>query len=460
MKTRCRAAARVLSGLLAVSFLAGVAVPSTAFAADAPSRFGVDAPELAPPGALAVGVKTMRLVQTRQPDVLAPQTDGSFALRDRLLQVDVWYPATPTGRRRTRGARGILYEAELPREPPAPPARFGIPGVARRDAPVMPGAFPLVIVSHGYSNATVVMSWLTENLASKGYVVASIRHEDPAITDRTKFAALLLRRPLDIGFVAARLQSDLAAGLHIDPSRTALIGYSMGGYGVLTAAGASLDPQGGPAKVPGGLMLPYLRGGAEESRVHVDHVRAVVALAPAGGALKAWGESGLADLRAPLLLIAGDQDHTVNYATGARAFFDAARNTTRYLLTFKEGGHAIGLDPVPEAMRAKLWDQDWFEDPVWRKDRITAIEAHFITAFLDRYVKSDESKASYLELAPESDAGVWPAATPAPAYDAYSPGSGDVTVWKGFQRNHATGLSWRHADPVNAGRSAADTPDP
>jgi hypothetical protein len=35
-----------------------------------------------------------------------------------------------------------------------------------------------------------------------------------------------------------------------------------------------------------------------------------------------------------------------------------------------------------------LWDQDWFEDPVWRKDRINAINAHCISAFLDRYVKT------------------------------------------------------------------------
>jgi hypothetical protein len=25
-------------------------------------------------------------------------------------------------------------------------------------------------------------------------------------------------------------------------------------------------------------------------------------------------------------------------------------------------------------------------------------------------------------------------------YDAYSPGGADITLWKGFQRNHASGL--------------------
>jgi len=48
---------------------------------------------------------------------------------------------------------------------------------------------------------------------------------------------------------------------------------------------------------------------------------------------------------------------------------DTATSADRYLLTFEEAGHSIGLNPVPDAMRGRLWDQDWFEDPVWRKDR-------------------------------------------------------------------------------------------
>ena len=115
--------------------------------------------------------------------------------------------------------------------------------------------------------------------------------------------------------------------------------------------------------------------------------------------------------------LVSDDDRTVDYATGARAIFDMASDAHRYLLTFKGGGHAIGLSPVPDSMRQRLWDQDWFEDPVWRKERISAINAHFITAFLDRYVKGDQSRAAYLNVAvTESSAGVWPAATPALAY--------------------------------------------
>jgi predicted dienelactone hydrolase len=403
-----------------------------------PSRYGVDAPQLAHLGQYAVGFKTMHLVQHGQIDVLAPDAaNGTAVLADRALTVQLWYPARPPAT-----AARVVYEAGLPSEPPAPAAHFSIPGIAVRGAPPAGTDYPLVIVSHGYSNDPVAMSWLTENLASKGYVVAAIAHDDPPITDRTRFAQPLMRRPLDIAFVAQTLQRTLADHL-VDPTRIALVGYSMGGYGVLTAAGAALDPDGGAIKrVPGNLMLPFARGGAMSGSLLVKGVRAVVAISPAGaGTLASWGTEGLRAIRAPLLLIAGDDDRTVDYKSGARAIFDAASGAHRYLLTFKGGGHAMGLDPVPDAMRGKLWDQDWFEDPVWRKDRINAINAHFITAFLDLYVKGDAQRAAYLNVPiTESAAGLWPPAIPPPAYDAYSPGTGDITVWKGFQRNHASGL--------------------
>ena len=418
-------------------------------AGDPPSRYGVDAPELARLGDQAVGVTTLHLVEHGQIDVLAyDAAKGSAPSVDRSLAVELWYPALPAPH-----APHAVYAASLPSEPPAPPAHFSIPALAVRDAQRAGTGHPLVIVSHGYSNDPNAMTWLTENLASKGYVVAAIHHEDPPITDRTRLAEPLMRRPLDIAFVAQTLQKLLAKEHFVDASRTALIGYSMGGYGVLTAAGATLDPDGGAVKrVPGGLLAPFARGGALRDTIVVKGLRAVVAIAPAGGGpLASWGADGVRAIAVPLLLISGNEDRTVDYATGARAIFDTASGAHRYLLTFKGAGHAIGLSPVPDAMRQRLWDEDWFEDPVWRKDRITAINTHFITAFLDRHVKGDESRDAYLDVPlPESSAGAWPAETPPLAYDAYSPGTSPITVWKGFQRNHAAGLELLQAQAVSA----------
>ena len=98
-------------------------------------------------------------------------------------------------------------------------------------------------------------------------------------------------------------------------------------------------------------------------------------------------------------------------------------------------------------MRHRLWDQSWFQDPVWSASRVNAINAHFITAFLDLYVKGDAGRAAYLNVrVAQSSQGEWPAAHH-DRFDAYSPDQGDITVWKGFQRHFAEGLELRQAEP-------------
>src|SRR5277367_5198046 len=83
-----------------------------------PSRYGVDAPELAHLGNYAVGVKTLHFVQHGQIDVLAfDAAKGSAPLVDRVLTVELWYPARPA-----RDAAPVVYMASLPSQPPAPAA--------------------------------------------------------------------------------------------------------------------------------------------------------------------------------------------------------------------------------------------------------------------------------------------------------------------------------------------------
>ena len=214
--------------------LAGLALVLPAIATSAappavlpPSVPGIDTPELAALGPDKVGFRTLIFVNKAQPDLLAsdPRT-GAVPLHDRKLVVDIWYPATVKA-----GAPRMTYRGSLFGETPRPPVSFSQAGLAVRDASPVGSAHPLVIVSHGYSNAPAVMTWLTENLASKGYVVAAIHHEDPNpyVVSAEKRAAPNYNRPRDIAFVAAQLRA--ALGDQIDPTRVALIGYSQGGTG-------------------------------------------------------------------------------------------------------------------------------------------------------------------------------------------------------------------------------------
>lgn len=414
-----------------------------------PSRPGIDAPELSRLGPHAVGVRTLELLARGAPDVLNYDPHSKrMPVADRRLTIDLWYPAEALE------APAETYSGTLSGETPGELVQFSVPGIAARNARAEGGRHPLVLVSYGLSNTTAALSWLTENLASKGYVVAAIRHEDPPYQAAVgKLAALVLRRPLDIVFAAGKLRAVLSREGLVDPDALALIGYSIGGCGVLTAAGATLDPSSPLiGRMPEAAMIePYARHGASRDAVRVNDLKAVIALAPAGGGeLRVWGDQGLAEMHAPLLLIAGDHDTTVDYASNARAFFVAASGTSRYLLTYRMAGHAIGLNPAPDSMRGRLWDLDWFEDSVWRKERIIAINLHFITAFLDRYLRGDESRAAYLDVLVKDGAdGRWPPPPPA-HYQDYSAQTGGVTVWKGFQLRHAAGLELLHL-PAGAG---------
>ena len=426
------AVAGVVLAAVAVGAATGAAGQGARAVAARPS---VDAPELAALGAYPVGVADTVVVQPRQAD--PTQGITAPAIVDRRLVLTIWYPAAAAG-------PGTTYHTALSGEDGVD-VPFDIPGLATPAARAATGRFPLVILAHGYGNTPATLAWLGENLASKGYVVVAPAFADPAISIRTAQAhsGPLARRPLDIAFVATEAQRRARAGDGIfaaaDADRTALIGYSMGGYGVLTAAGAPLDPAlGGMTR---GVLAPYVAGAVKAGDLAVAHLKAVVAISPANrfGDAAIWGDHGVAAITTPTLYVVGSQDHVVGYP-GVRALFDGEVHAPRYLLTFKEAGHSIGLIGAPQAMRRRFWDMDWFEDAVWRKDRLLPVETHFITAFLDRYVKGDPAKAAYIDgLVPDSDAGTWKDA-PIGRYAGYSPGLPVATVWKGFQPSRAAGM--------------------
>ena len=404
----------------------------------APAVPGPDAPELAKLGSFPVGVADLAFVDSGQADAL--RGEAQPAVVDRQLPLKIWYPAS------ARGA-GIVYGADMPGEDGGD-VHFTVSGVATQDVPAATGGFPLVILAHGYSNVPEALSWLGENLASKGYVVVAPAFHDPSITIRTAaaLAGPLSRRPLDIAFVAAEAQPRARAHQGVfasaDADRTVLIGYSIGGYGVLTAAGAPLDP--GLADATRGVLAPYVAGGAKAAALKVADLKAVVAISPPSklSALPIWAAPGVAAIRAPTLFIVGSQDHVVGYDPGVRTLFEQESGAERYLLTFREAAHSIALIGAPPEMRGSFWDEDWFEDSVWRKERLIAIQTHFITAFLDRYVKGDAAKAAYIDgLVSDSNDGKWRGG-PGGRYAGYSPGTPAATVWKGFQPSKASGMSF------------------
>ena len=410
---------------------------SIALAQRPPSVPPVDAPELAQWGGYEIGVRTIQLVPEDQPDVLAfDKETGETPSYDRPLPVEVWYPARTVDGDPPR----VEYETPLPRGN----ASYKTPGRAERDADplVATKPFPLVLISHGYPGTRILLSYLGENLASKGYIVAAVDHTDSVFGAAKGFQSTLLNRTKDQLFVVSQMAK---SGLPVDAGRVGVIGYSMGGYGAITTGGAGYSATGTAARmVPGGLMQPLTAGDPAYAAVDRSAIKAVVAIAPWGmqAPHRNWDDAGLPGLRVPSLFIVGDHDDISGYEDGVKKLFEGSVNSERWMLVFQNARHNVGGNPTPAEALSDFPTLESFDEPVWRKERITAINQHFVTAFLDLHVKGDETRRAYLEPPTvHSNDGLWPLPPGQSAGDSYSDGE---AYWKGFRRRWALGLELHH----------------
>lgn len=405
-----------------------------------------DAPELARHGPHAVGVKTLQLVHPGQADVLRFKAGAPMPVYDRPLTVEVWYPAAPgaTGSGQYRvitrdGKTEVTLSGRALRE--APPQRAGAP-------------YPLLIISHGYPGNRFLLSPLAENLASKGYVVASIDHTDSTYSDQGAFGSTLLNRPLDQLFVLremARLhQSDPSGTLQglVNAEQTGLIGYSMGGYGVLNAIGGGFTAASValPWGTPGGALAVRQAGHPALAASMDPRIKAAVAFAPWGWNAGFWDAAGLAGIRTPVFFVAGSVDDVSGYAPGVRNLFEGSVNAPRFLLTFDNANHnAAAPMPAPRetwqpVAGLRFIPAEHYIDAVWDNVRMNNIAQHFATAFLARYLKNDTAMDAYLQLLENPRDGKW-------SVEANGSFKADHTYWKGFPNRTAVGLRLEQRKP-------------
>lgn len=391
-----------------------------------------DAPELAARGSLQVGVRTLVAEHADQVDVLRYSDTNPNPRYVRKLTLEVWYPATlAAGQKEHTVYTDVLGSGA--NDPARPNTPFQFIGRAARDAAPAAGRYPLVIVSHGYPGSRLQMSYLTENLASKGYVVVAIDHPESTRADKAGFAGTLLNRRLDDLFVLDSVAAwakpgsgHFLAGV-VDAGNTALIGYSMGAYGALNTVGAGVSAAAA-AYVPGGKLAVNRQGNAGYESRRDERIKAVVAFAPWGGAHKVWDAEGLAGVRTPTLFVSGDQDDVAGYKDGVVRIFEGAVHADRYLLTYQGGRHNSAPNPPSPAMLSSLDDFMSYAEPVWDSRRINNINQHFVTAFLGIQLKAQPLQA-YLDLPPlTADGTIEP----------------DPGLWKGFRKRTALGLAWRH----------------
>ncbi|MDF1728154.1 MAG: dienelactone hydrolase [Sulfitobacter sp.] len=426
-----------LTAALGLSLIGGAAMAENRIDRQLPT-----APELAAYGDLPVGVRQIDLVNPGQIDILAidpaaPKPD-ELPTYDRPLTVEMWYPAA-------EGAQGDTTLKAYLRDGTT---EVELQGRAMRDAAPAEteSAYPLVLISHGYPGNRFLMSHLAENLASKGYVVASIDHTDSTYRTQAAFGSTLVNRSLDQLFVleemAKMAEEGEMAGL-FDAANAGLIGYSMGGYGAIITAGGGVTEAavgygwGGPH----GTLGIHQAGSETHEALPDPRIKTAVAIGPWGMNTGFWDAEGLSGIGIPMLFMAGSQDSVSLYEKGVRAIWENASDLDHALLTFVNAGHnAAAPMPAPEESYYFNAEKDFnisahYTDPVWDTARMNNIAQHFVTAWMNQHLKGDNEAGTYLELVEDSNAGVW-------SMNEDGTPKEDHTYWKGFDENTARGLMY------------------
>ncbi len=403
-----------------------------------------DAPELAYYGEYDIGVRTLVFNNLNQPDLASTTAGGQTTYNDRRLIVEVWYPARLTENQESGGSyttttRNLSITATLH-------------GKAVREAEPLADAdpMPLLIISHGYPGNRYLMSHLAENMASKGYVVAAIDHRDSTYNDQSTIWSTLHHRPLDQVFVLDKI-ADLSKnndsflkGL-VNSNNVGIVGYSMGGYGLLVNLGAGYtDATAAAAEdIPVDVATRHAANNKRFANTADPRIKAGLAIAPCCMNRGMWDSAALQAITKPVFFLAGSADDTAGYETGTRAIFENTGNSDRYLLTYLNAGHnAIAPIPLPIEIHESADQAGAFHytDAVWDSVRSSNIMIHFATAFFDYNLKGDAAQLPYLQLVPNSEDGV------------YAVENGQETsehnYWKGFPQYTARGLLLEHLEPV------------
>ena len=373
------------TGLAALAAMVLLATPATAAHAGARTANASAASDSAlalprPTGPYAVGTEVLHLTDSGRADPWVPQAGP------RELMVSVHYPARPGG----GGARAPYMSAEEARLLLAERGLDGIVSAtavssivthARTDARPARGRFPLVLLSPGFNTPRATLTSLAGELASRGYVVASVDHAyestgtafpggrmltcaacdvvEAAPDDegeREVLRTVSTGRAADLSFVLDRLTGPHPAWDHsrmIDRRWIAAVGHSVGG----SAAASTM------------LADPRVDAGADMDGTFFEPVPA----------------SGL-DGR-PFLMLGTEADHRPGSADTSWDEGWQHLDGWKRWLTVKESGHftftdlpalagELGLPPDPAAPLSA--------------DRSTEITRDYMAAFLDLSLRGRE----------------------------------------------------------------------
>ena len=281
--------------------------------------------------------------------------------RKRPLVTEVWYPTTDTLTKHSADFAAFVRKETV------------------KDGKIANRKYPLILISHGTGGNRLTLEWLADTLVQAGFIVAAVDHWGNTYDNVIPIDfATPWERPRDISFVLTGLLKDPKFGPAIDQSRIGAAGFSIGGYTVITLAGARLNfealkkfcntPRGKQEvtvpEFPG--LLAMINSNEVSSsfrkspkRLKDNRIKAFFAISPAVGQ-GFINKSQFKDVDKPLYIMDVESDKITPYKTNALHYHQLLPKS-QYLLIKGKADHYVFLGEAAEQLKKQA--PVYFVDP-------------------------------------------------------------------------------------------------
>ena len=306
----------------------------------------------------------------------------------------------------------IWYPAQLPTDEDATPHKYLqlMEGTAYLDAePALGGPWPIILFSHGNQGIKEQSFFLTEHLASHGYLVVAPDHKYNTALDFSseKLSEVSIERPKDISSVLDRVLAPTESDPEWlegfgDPDHVGVTGHSFGGYTSLLVGGTNAfipEELVEECQETGGWICDLIENmGTDPLDLSDERVGASLPMAPAG--YEIFTDAGLAENQVPTMVMAGSTDQLTPLVSTTEPIYSGLP-APKYMWTIEGGDHYIFSDLCKIPGIETLTDFGDFQTACGEQNPVPHAELHphindAALAFFNLYLMEKEDEAGVL----------------------------------------------------------------